>query len=202
MIERLEAVSRQLVSGEVAHATILEATSLLREQIALRATSTEKDGCLLAWQVRKVRDYIDAHITGPVLVADLCTLIQRSQAHFSRSFKRTFGHSPRAFVIRCRVELAARYMLRSQASLSEIALRCGFTDQAHLCKRFRQLMGQPPGVWRRARRAAELSGAGSESSRQQAAWQATDVGDRREADPGAVARWGLLRHRLTENGPP
>jgi AraC-like DNA-binding protein len=29
------------------------------------------------------------------LVADLCALVQRSEAHFSRSFRRTFGQSPR-----------------------------------------------------------------------------------------------------------
>jgi AraC family transcriptional regulator len=105
---------------------------------------------LLAWQARKVRDYIDSHITGPILVADLCALVQRSEAHFSRSFKRTFGESPHAFVVRRRVELAAQYMLTTDASLSDIALRCGFTDQPHLCKHFRQAAGQTPAAWRSA----------------------------------------------------
>ena len=99
-----------------------------------------------------MRDYIDSHITEPVLVADLCALIQRSEAHFSRSFKRTFGESPHSFVVRRRVELAAEYMLTTDASLSDIALRCGFTDQAHLCKHFRQAAGQTPAAWRRAHR--------------------------------------------------
>jgi AraC-like DNA-binding protein len=109
-------------------------------------------GRLLAWQARKVRDYIDGHITGPVLVADLCALVQRSEAHFSRSFKRTFGESPHSFVVRRRVELAARYMLTTDASLSDIASCCGFADQAHLCKHFRQAVGQTPAAWRRVHR--------------------------------------------------
>ena len=99
-----------------------------------------------------MRDYIDSHITGPVLVADLCALLQRSEAHFSRSFKRTFGESPHAFLVRRRVEFAAQYMLTTDATLSDIALRCGFTDQAHLCKHFRQAVGQTPAAWRRAHR--------------------------------------------------
>jgi AraC-like DNA-binding protein len=97
-----------------------------------------------------VRAYIDSHIAGPVLVADLCALVQLSEAHFSRAFRRTFGRSPHAFVIRRRVELAAQYMLQTEAPLSDIALRCGFTDQPHLCKHFRQTMGQTPAAWRRA----------------------------------------------------
>jgi AraC family transcriptional regulator len=135
-----------------AQGTLLEAASLLRQQIRPPAAGEAPDGRgrLLAWQARKVRDYIDGHITGPVLVADLCALVQRSEAHFSRSFKRTFGESPHSFIVRRRVELAARYMVTTDASLSDIALRCGFTDQAHLCKHFRQATGQTPAAWRRA----------------------------------------------------
>jgi AraC family transcriptional regulator len=131
---------------------LLEAASLLRQQVDPPAPQGAPDGGgrLLAWQVRKVRNYIDSHIAGPVLVADLCALFQRSEAHFSRSFKRTFGEPPHAFLVRRRVELAAQFMLATDASLSDIALRCGFTDQAHLCKHFRQAAGETPAAWRRA----------------------------------------------------
>ena len=158
VISLLDAAMHQLYRKEqAAHGTILEATSLLRRQIDPPASPEAPDGRgrLLAWQVRKVRDYIDSHITGPVLVADLCALVQRSEAHFSRSFKRTFGESPHSFVVRRRVDLAAQYMLTTDASLSDIALRCGFSDQAHLCKHFRQAAGQTPATWRRARRLRE-----------------------------------------------
>ena len=149
----LDRAVRQLQPSEgVAHGKILEATTLLRKQIDPEAAQELPDGNgrLLAWQARKVREYINSHVTETIHVADLCALIQRSEAHFSRSFKHTFGESPHAFVIRCRLELAARYMLQTAASLSDIALRCGFTDQAHLCKHFRQSTGQTPAAWRRA----------------------------------------------------
>src|ERR1700689_2636554 len=79
-----------------AQGMLLEATSLLRQQIDPPAAKAAPgaSGRLLAWQARKVRDYIDSHIMGPVLVADLCALVHRSEAHFSRSFKSTFGESP------------------------------------------------------------------------------------------------------------
>jgi AraC family transcriptional regulator len=155
VITLLDAAMLQLYPKEAtAHGTILKAASLLRQQVdpPVPQEAADARGRLLAWQVRKVRDYIDSHITGPVLVADLCALIQRSEAHFSRAFKRTFGESPHAFLVRRRVELAAQYMLNTDASLSDIALQCGFTDQAHLCKHFRQATEQTPAVWRRAHR--------------------------------------------------
>jgi AraC family transcriptional regulator len=155
VITLLEAAVSQLHDGEhPVQGTLLEAASLLRQQVHPLAAEGVPDGRgrLLAWQARKVRDYIDSHITEPVLVADLCALVQYSEAHFSRSFKRTFGESPHSFVVRRRVELAAEYMLTTAASLSDIALGCGFTDQAHLCKHFRQAAGQTPAAWRRAHR--------------------------------------------------
>ena len=158
----LDKAVRQLQPSEnVAQGTILEATSLLRSQINQQSWPEPADanGRLLAWQARKVRDYIDAHIAGPILVADLCALIQRSEAHFSRAFKHTFGEPPHAFVIRRRLELAAQCMVQTDAPLRDIAPQCGFTDQAHLCKHFRQVTGQTPAAWRRAHRTHHEDGA-------------------------------------------
>ena len=81
VITLLEAAVDQLQNQEhPAQGTLLEAASLLR-QIHPPAAEEVPDGRgrLLAWQARKVRDYIESHITGPVLVADLCGLVQRSE---------------------------------------------------------------------------------------------------------------------------
>ena len=143
-----------------AQGTVIEAASLLRQQIHPFPSGEipGRRGHLLAWQVRKVHDYIESHIAEPLLVADLCGLVQRSEAHFSRCFKRTFGESPHSFVMQRRVEMAARYMLMTDVSLSDIALRCGFADQAHLCRNFRHALGQTPAAWRRAHRSQDEDG--------------------------------------------
>jgi transcriptional regulator GlxA family with amidase domain len=156
VIALLDAAIGHLDRKQAAHGAILEATSLLRRQVdsaPVEGAADDGKERLLAWQARKVLDYIDMHITSRVLVADLCALVWRSEAHFSRSFRRTFGRSPHAFVVRRRVELAAKYMLQGDMSLSDIALECGFVDQAHLCKHFRATTGETPAVWRRAKRA-------------------------------------------------
>ena len=166
VIALLDAAIGELNRDHSAKGTILQAASLLREQIDPQASGAAADGHgrLLAWQVRKVREYVDTHIAGPIRVADLCALIQRSEAHFSRAFKRTLGASPHAFVMQRRLELAGQYMLQTEAPLSDIALRCGFTDQAHLCNHFRQATGETPAAWRRARsiQAARLDAAPSQ----------------------------------------
>ncbi len=151
----LDAAIGHLHPEQAAHGAILEATSLLQRQVdpqPMEGSADDDKERLLAWQARKVLDYIDRRIASRVLVADLCALVARSEAHFSRSFKGTFGYAPHAFVVRRRVELAAKYMLRTDMSLSDIALGCGFVDQAHLCKQFRVVIGETPAAWRRARR--------------------------------------------------
>ena len=157
MVSLLEVAAAHLHNQvHPAQSALIEAASLLRQQIGIPAARAVPDetGRLLAWQARKVRDYIESHICGPVRVADLCALVQRSQAHFSRSFRITFGYPPHAFVIRRRVELAAKGMLQTDKTLSQIAFDCGFVDQAHLCKQFRSLTGETPAAWRRAQRAS------------------------------------------------
>jgi len=166
VITLLDTAVGELNRDHSAKDTILEAASLLREQTGSQAAPRviDEGGRLLAWQARKVREYVDGHIAGSIRVAELCALIQRSEAHFSRAFKRTFGASPHAFVIQRRLELAAQYMLQTEAPLSDIALRCGFTDQAHLCKHFRLATGETPAAWRRARRMQEFGYVAASSS--------------------------------------
>jgi AraC family transcriptional regulator len=154
VISLLDTAARQLQGQEqLARGAIVRATALLRRQVAsVAAGNPLDDGArLLAWQARKVLEYIDHHIAGPVPVADLSALIRRSEAHFSRCFKHTFGKAPHAFVVRRRLQLATQYMLETDTTLGEIASLCGFTDQAHLNKRFREATGQTPAAWRRAR---------------------------------------------------
>jgi AraC-like DNA-binding protein len=98
----------------------------------------------------EVRAYIDAHILGRMPVSELSAIVQLSPTHFSRCFKQTLGVSPHAFVMRHRLELAARLMLESTESLANIAHDCGFTDQPHFCRQFKRVMGESPAAWRRA----------------------------------------------------
>jgi AraC-like DNA-binding protein len=154
VIGLLDVATQQLESSkEAAQSAIEQATSLLLQgQSRLHSRGRSRaPGGLLAWQVRKVREFVDAHIAGRILVSDLGAVVQLSDAHFSRLFTRAFGLTPHAFVLRRRLELAAKLMLESTASLTDIALCCGFADQAHLCKHFRRSMGVPPAAWRRAR---------------------------------------------------
>ena len=154
VVSLLMSASRELEhSQEAAKTSIHRAASLLQAQ--MRCDGTERQDpsqALLAWQMRLVERYIEEHLDQQILVATLGELLDLSEAHFSRAFRLAYGKPPHAYIVRRRVELAAQLMLASREPLTEIALKCGFHDQAHLSKQFRQLTGETPAAWRRRRR--------------------------------------------------
>jgi AraC family transcriptional regulator len=108
-------------------------------------------GGLAPWQVRKVTSFIETNLDSPIRSTNLASIARLTPCHFSRAFRNSFGDSPIEYVIRRRIERAQGLMLSTDASLSQIALDCGFADQAYLCRLFRRIVGESPGTWRRAR---------------------------------------------------
>jgi AraC-like DNA-binding protein len=88
---------------------------------------------------------------------DLDTLAQQagiSRFHLLRSFKKRYGLPPHAYQVALRVA-KAQQLLRRGFALAEVAAECGFTDQSHFTRHFKQALGVPPG-----RFARDIAGAG------------------------------------------
>jgi AraC family transcriptional regulator len=153
LVELLETARRELERDrEVVKASLITASRILHTEIE---RCSGANGCLrgglAAWQITRVRAYIDSNLHRTLHIRNLSAVACRSPAHFSRKFKLAFGKSPHAYVVRRRLEKACHLMRTSAASLSEIALSVGFSDQAHLCRLFRRAFGQSPASWRRER---------------------------------------------------
>ena len=149
----LETARRELGHDqEAAKASLATASHILQAEIErCSGASGSARGGLAAWQILRVRAYIDGNLDRTIHIRDMSAVARRSPAHFSRKFKLAVGESPHAYVVRRRLERACHLMITSAASLSEIALSVGFSDQAHLCRLFRQAFGQSPASWRRER---------------------------------------------------
>jgi len=156
LVQLLESARRNLEADrETARASLARASCLLQIEIDRRAAGGAERaprGALAGWQVQRVKAYIDAHLEGSLHIHELADIAQRSSGYFCRAFKRTIGRTPHAYILDRRLDRAGELMLMSDAALSEIAITCGFSDQAHLCKTFRARYGQSPAAWRRERR--------------------------------------------------
>ena len=140
---------------------LLRASALLRIKRRACADAAEKRGGLLAWQLNRVTDYIEAHLADKVTAMNLADLINVSVGQLTRAFKISVGVPPFRYIGRRRVELACTMMSTTQEPLSQIAIACGLCDQAHLCKVFRRVIGLSPSAWRRTSRVAGVSSAGN-----------------------------------------
>jgi AraC family transcriptional regulator len=149
----LEAARHELEHDcEAAKASLATAATLLQYEIE-RYSGAKRSGTggLTGWQIARVRAFIDKNLHRAIPIQDLSVVARRSPAHFARSFKLTFGEPPHAYMVKRRLEKACHLMVTSSAPLIEIALSAGFSDQAHLCRLFRQAFGQSPASWRRER---------------------------------------------------
>jgi AraC family transcriptional regulator len=115
-----------------------------------RAAHPESPGRLRSWQLNRVVDYIEAHLAGEIISSDLARLINASSGRLSRAFKVSIGDTPFHYIARRRIALACTMMRTTRESLSQVAIRCGLCDQAHLCRVFRSILGVTPSAWRRA----------------------------------------------------
>lgn len=104
-------------------------------------------GGLAPVMVRRVCDYIEQHLGEPVTLAELAGLVQLSEYHFARMFATSVGLPPHRYLATRRLTRAVE-LLKGRLPLAEIALRCGFSSQAHFGNRFKAAFGQTPGQWR------------------------------------------------------
>lgn len=109
-------------------------------------------GGLAPWQIRKVKAHIEENLDATVRIDDFTAITRLSARYFSCAFKRSFGEPPHAYLVRRRIEKAQEMMLTTDESLSQIALACGLSDQAHLSRLFRRATGATPNAWRRERK--------------------------------------------------
>ena len=71
-----------------------------------------------------------------------------SPSHFARLFKQTIGQSPYQFLMTYRIEQAKRMLDKPNILMIDIALHCGFSDQAHFSRTFKKIEGVTPKKYR------------------------------------------------------
>lgn len=104
---------------------------------------------LASWQVRRVAEFVEAHVAHAIHIDALAGLVGLSRHHFLRQFHRATGQTPGQFVIEHRLWRARALLSASRDPVSNIAARCGFTTEAHFAYTFRRRFGLPPSRFRR-----------------------------------------------------
>jgi len=84
---------------------------------------------------------------GRASVPELAGLTGWSERHLRSQFQAEIGLTPKAAGRVIRFDRARRRLVRARPALAELAVGCGYYDQAHLDREFRALAGCPPTRW-------------------------------------------------------
>jgi AraC family transcriptional regulator len=154
----LEAVMRQVVLPldwdepaervAVSHAAQTLLAYLISRMTEHGPRAGQVRGGLAAGTLRRLREYIEAHLGEALSITDLATLAGLSPYHFARAFKRSTGQSPHGYLLGQRIARAKAALAAGQTP-AEVASLCGFSSQSHFTERFRAEMGVTPGQFRR-----------------------------------------------------
>jgi AraC family transcriptional regulator len=111
----------------------------------MRPMSQPARGGLAPWQERRAREFLRANIRRGVTLKEVARECGLSVGYFSHAFRRTLGVAPHKWLTEQRVMLSKEKMRDDGLSLSDVAAECGFSDQRHLTRAFRQTVGVSPG---------------------------------------------------------
>jgi len=96
----------------------------------------------------RARDAMDRAYAEPLDVAAIARVAHISEAHFSRSFRATFGETPHRYLQRRRVERSMFLLRETDRSITDICFDVGFMSLGTFSRTFREIIGQSPSEYR------------------------------------------------------
>jgi CheY-like chemotaxis protein len=99
--------------------------------------------------VRRAMAYIHEHYADDISRDDLARHSGVSERYLTRCFRQETGVTPIVYLNRFRIQQAKILLESGQASVTEVALRVGFSDSSYFGRVFREEVGIPPGAYQR-----------------------------------------------------
>src|SRR6202140_5155459 len=97
----------------------------------------------------RARDAMDRTYAEPLDVPAIARIARVSEAHFSRTFRATFGETPHRYLQRRRVERSMFLLRETDRSVTEICLDVGFASLGTFSRTFHDIMGESPTAYRK-----------------------------------------------------
>jgi AraC-like DNA-binding protein len=99
--------------------------------------------------LRRVRELLEAEYARTVTIGELAREAGLSTFHLIRVFRATFGLPPYKYLELVRIQQARR-LIRHGFPLTHVVHATGFSDQSHLTRYFKRIVGVTPGIYARA----------------------------------------------------
>jgi AraC family transcriptional regulator len=106
---------------------------------------------LSGWRLKRVREFVDAHLERPISLQELADAAGLSRMHFASQFCQACGIRPHEYLLQQRIERSKEMLLHSRLPVVQIASAVGFATQSHYSTIFKRMVGETPTEWRRLR---------------------------------------------------
>lgn len=101
------------------------------------------------YSIARAEHYIEQHYGETLTVSTLANLGNLSVSSFHRMFKKELGITPKEYIIEIRIEKAKKLLRRTNHSLTDIALLCGFSSSAYFSSAFLKSCDISPSQYRK-----------------------------------------------------
>ena len=99
--------------------------------------------------IYKVLEYVNAHYSEDVTMAQLSAVTGLSPDYMARRFKAVMYMSPSEYVRKFRIAKAMEFLCNTSLSIAEIAAQTGFSDVSLFSRVFKTAVGLPPASYRK-----------------------------------------------------
>jgi AraC family transcriptional regulator len=142
------ALYREFRDADASSALAIDGLCLALHAELLRKHTRRERGGPPPWLGRAV-ELLHARVGEGVWLGEIAEAVGVHPVHLSRTFRRHYGCTPGEYARRCCLERAREALIEGKATLAEIALAAGFSDQAHFSRWFKRAYGVSPGSFRR-----------------------------------------------------
>lgn len=121
---------------------------IMRKSSELNHYGESQSKATSAMQITSALDYINKNYAGALKAKDLADVCNMSETHFRRLFEEYINMSPMDYVNLIRIQKACDIMKKSDASMDEVAVQCGFATTSTFNRNFKKFLDTSPYQWK------------------------------------------------------
>jgi len=145
--DQLGGIFGPLYADSISKAIVARVLATARQDSTLRHSPATK---LAPWRLRRAIDYLEAHLSESVKLADMAAAAGLTRMHFAAQFRAATSLRPHEYLLRRRIERAQVMLAGTDHPVVDVALTVGFQTQAHFTSVFKRFAGCPPHAWRQS----------------------------------------------------
>ena len=99
-------------------------------------------------RVKTVMELMTANLDRTLTLSEIARKVKLSVAHLSHLFRTETGNSPGHYLMRLRMQEAARLLTKPNLSVKEVMTKVGFNDKSNFVRSFKKAYGMTPSASR------------------------------------------------------